>query len=44
MGVVRRAIRNLIRSPLRTAGIIAILAVSIELALIMLTVQGAAIN
>lgn len=41
MGVVRRSLRNLIRSPLRTGGIIAILAVSIGLALIMVTVHGA---
>jgi hypothetical protein len=34
MSVVRRAIRNLIRSPLRTGGIVAILSVSIGLAFI----------
>jgi len=44
MGVVRRAIRNLIRSPLRTGGIVAILSVSIGLALIMVTVHGATEN
>ncbi len=44
MGLVRRATRNLVRSPLRTGGIIAILTVSISLALIMLTVHGAAQN
>ncbi len=44
MGVVRRAIRNLIRSPLRTGAIVAILAVSIGLALIMVTVYGATEN
>lgn len=44
MGIVRRAARNLIRSPLRTGGIIAILTVSVSLALIMLTVHGAAQN
>ncbi len=44
MGVVRRVIRNLIRSPLRTGGIVAILSVSIGLALIMVTVHGATEN
>lgn len=44
MGSVRRAIRNLMRSPLRTGGIVAILTVSVSLALIMLTVHGAAQN
>jgi putative ABC transport system permease protein len=44
MGVVRRAIRNLIRSPLRTGAIVAILSVSIGLALIMVTVYGATEN
>lgn len=44
MGVVRRAIRNLIRSPLRTGAIVAILSVSIGLALIMVTVYGATQN
>jgi len=44
MGVVRRSIRNLIRSPLRTGGIVAILSVSIGLALIMVTVHGATEN
>jgi len=44
MSVVRRAIRNLIRSPLRTGGIVAILSVSIGLALIMVTVHGATEN
>ncbi|MFC2022721.1 ABC transporter permease [Chloroflexota bacterium] len=44
MGLVRRAVRNLVRSPLRTGGIVAILTVSIGLALIMLTVHGAAQN
>jgi putative ABC transport system permease protein len=44
MGVVRRSIRNLIRSPFRTGGIVAILSVSIGLALIMVTVHGATEN
>jgi len=44
MGVVRRVIRNLIRSPLRTGAIIAILSVSIGLALIMVTIHGATEN
>ncbi len=44
MSLVRRSIRNLIRSPLRTGGIVAILTVSVGLALIMLTVNGAAKN
>jgi putative ABC transport system permease protein len=44
MGVVRRVIRNLIRNPLRTGGIVAILSVSIGLALIMVTVHGATEN
>lgn len=44
LGVVRRSIRNLIRSPLRTLLIVAILAVSTGLALIMLTVNGTAAN
>jgi putative ABC transport system permease protein len=44
MGVVRRSIRNLLRSPLRTGAILAILAVSIGLALIMVTVHGATEN
>jgi len=44
MGVVRRAIRNLIRSPLRTGAIVAILSVSIGLALIMVTLHGATEN
>ena len=44
MGVVRRAIRNLIRNPLRTGAIVAILAVSIGLALIMVTLYGATEN
>lgn len=44
MGVVRRSIRNLIRNPLRTSGIVAILAVSIGLALIMVTVYVATEN
>ena len=44
MGIFRRAARNLVRSPLRTGGIVAILTVSISLALIMLTVHGAAQN
>ncbi len=44
MSLVRRSMRNLIRSPLRTGGIVAILAVSVSLALIMLTVHGAAQN
>ncbi len=34
MGVVRRAILNLVRSPLRTGAIVAILSVSIGLAFI----------
>lgn len=44
MGAVSRSIRNLIRSPLRTGAIVAILAVSIGLALIMVTVHGATEN
>jgi putative ABC transport system permease protein len=44
MSGVRRSLRNLIRSPLRTGGIVAILAVSIGLALIMVTVHGATEN
>jgi len=44
MGVVRRAIRNLIRSPFRTGAIVAVLAISIGLALIMVTVHGATEN
>jgi putative ABC transport system permease protein len=44
MGVVGRSLRNLIRSPLRTGAIVAILAVSIGLALIMVTVHGATEN
>jgi putative ABC transport system permease protein len=44
MGVVLRAIRNLIRSPLRTGAIVVILSVSIGLALIMVTVHGATEN
>jgi putative ABC transport system permease protein len=44
MGVIRRSLRNLIRSPLRTGGIVAILSVSIGLALIMVTVHGATEN
>jgi putative ABC transport system permease protein len=44
MGVVLRAIRNLIRSPLRTGAIVAILSVSMGLALIMVTVHGATEN
>lgn len=44
MGIVLRAIRNLIRSPLRTGLIVAILAVSMGLTLIMVTVQGATEN
>jgi len=42
--LVRRSIRNLVRSPLRTGAIVVILAVSIGLALIMLTVHGATEN
>jgi len=44
MSVVRRAIRNLIRSPFRTGAIVAVLAISIGLALIMVTVHGATEN
>jgi putative ABC transport system permease protein len=44
MGIVRRSLRNLIRSPLRTGAIVAILSVSIGLALIMVTVHGATEN
>jgi putative ABC transport system permease protein len=44
MGVVLRAIRNLVRSPLRTGAIVAILSVSIGLALIMVTVHSATEN
>jgi len=44
MGVIRRSLRNLIRSPLRTGAIVVILSVSIGLALIMVTVHGATEN
>jgi len=44
MTIISRSIRSLIRSPLRTGAIVAILAVSIGLALIMLTVHGATEN
>lgn len=44
MGVFRRVIRNLIRSPLRTGVIVGILAVSIGPALIMIRVRGATEN
>ena len=44
MGVVRTSILNLVRSPLRTGVIIAILSVSMGLALIMVTVHGATEN
>jgi putative ABC transport system permease protein len=44
MSVVRRSMRNLIRSPLRTGAILAILSVSIGLALIMVTIHGATEN
>src|SRR4030042_369365 len=44
LGLIRRSIRSLIRSPLRTALVIVIVAVSVGLALIMLTVNGAAEN
>ncbi len=44
MGVVRRSISNLIRSPLRSTLMIVLLAVSIGLALIMFTVHGATQN
>jgi putative ABC transport system permease protein len=44
MGMFRRAIRNLVRSPLRTGGIVVILSVSIGLALTMVTVYGATEN
>jgi len=44
MGTVRRSLRNLIRSPLRTGAIVTILSVSIGLALIMVTVHGATEN
>jgi putative ABC transport system permease protein len=44
LSVIRISIRNLIRSPLRTGGTVVILAVSVGLSLIMLTVNGASAN
>ena len=44
MSMVWRSLRNLFRSPLRTALMVALLAVSIGLALIMFTVHGATQN
>ena len=44
MSVIRRSLLGLVRSPLRTGAIMIILAVSIGLALIMLTVHGATEN
>jgi len=44
MRMVWRSLRNLIRSPLRTTLMVALLAVSIGLALIMFTVHGATAN
>jgi putative ABC transport system permease protein len=44
MSILRKSIGSLVRSPLRTGAIVAILAVSIGLALIMLTVHGATEN
>ena len=41
MSLIRRAVLNLVRSPLRTVVITLLLAVSIGLALIMATVHGA---
>lgn len=42
--LIKRSLKNLIRSPFRTGGIVAILTVCVGLALIMLTVNGAAKN
>lgn len=44
MGLIRRSLRSLMRSPLRTGGVVVILAVSMGLALTMLTVHGASQN
>jgi putative ABC transport system permease protein len=44
MSLIRRAVLNLVRSPLRTVAITLLLAVSIGLALIMATVHGATQN
>jgi putative ABC transport system permease protein len=44
MAIIGRSMRSLVRSPLRTGAIVAILAVSIGLALIMVTVHGATEN
>jgi len=44
LGLIRRSVRSLMRSPLRTGGIVVILAVSMGLALTMLTVHGASQN
>jgi putative ABC transport system permease protein len=44
MGVIRRSLINLIRSPLRTGAIVTVLSVSIALVLIMVTVHGATEN
>jgi len=44
MSMVWRSLRNLFRSPLRTTLMVALLAVSIGLALIMFTVHGATAN
>ena len=41
MSTIRRAFRTLLRSPLRTSLLIAVLAVSVGLTLIMITVNGA---
>ena len=44
MSIIRKSLLSLVRSPLRTGAITIILAVSIGLALIMLTVHGATEN
>jgi putative ABC transport system permease protein len=44
MSLIRRAVLNLVRSPLRTVAVTLLLAVSIGLALIMATVHGATQN
>jgi len=44
MNMIRRSLRNLFRSPLRTTLMVALLAVSIGLGLIMFTVHSATEN
>lgn len=44
MSLLRRSMRNLIRSPIRTASIVSVLGVSTGLVLIMLMVNGATAN